>query len=67
LGFSISPRTWSGDILHRHRRASDKPILPEPSPDKVRMFADILVRNGIPVKGKHLRGMDLPGVIKTQG
>ncbi|MCX6984252.1 MAG: hypothetical protein NT118_05795 [Lentisphaerae bacterium] len=47
--------------------SKDKPILTEPSPDKVSVFADILVKHGIPVKGKHLRGMDLPGVIKTQG
>lgn len=47
--------------------SKDKPILPEPSPDKVKAFADILIKQGIPVKGKHLRGMDLPGVIKTQG
>ncbi len=40
--------------------------LPEPSPDKLREFVGILVRQGIEVRGKKLRGMRLPGVERYQ-
>ena len=40
--------------------------LPEPSPEKVRGLAGILVEEGIPVRGKRLRGLDLPGVERSQ-
>lgn len=40
--------------------------LPEPSPDKLREFVEILVRHGIEVRGKKLRGMELPGVKRYQ-
>ena len=41
--------------------------LPEPSQSKLKEFAAVLTGNGIPVKGKHLRGVELPGVVNTQG
>jgi len=40
--------------------------LPEPSTEKVRELARILVGKGIPVRGKRLRGLDLPGVERNQ-
>ena len=43
-----------------------KPQLPEPSVEKLTAFAEIIVKSEIPVKGKHLRGMNLHGVEKHQ-
>ena len=40
--------------------------LPEPTEAKMREFTAILSGNGIPVKGKTLRGMELPGVERHQ-
>ncbi|HBC89258.1 MAG TPA: hypothetical protein DCZ94_20145 [Lentisphaeria bacterium] len=40
--------------------------LPEPSEAKMKDFTAILSNAGIPVKGKTLRGMDLPGVERHQ-
>ena len=40
--------------------------LPEPTPDKVREFTGILLKHGIPVRGKKLRGIELPGVVRYQ-
>jgi hypothetical protein len=33
--------------------------LPEPSPQKLRKLVKVLVRAGIPIKGKELRGLDI--------
>ncbi len=43
-----------------------KPQLLEPSVEKLTAFAKIIVKSGIPVKGKHLRGINLPGVERHQ-
>lgn len=40
--------------------------LPEPSPDKLREFVGILARHGIEVRGKKLRGIELPGAKRYQ-
>jgi hypothetical protein len=40
--------------------------LPEPTPEKLRGFTDILLGHGIPVRGKDLRGIALPGVERLQ-
>ena len=44
-----------------------KPVLPEPPEAKMRAFTDTLIKNKISVRGKTLRGMDLPGVERMQG
>jgi uncharacterized Fe-S cluster-containing radical SAM superfamily protein len=45
----------------------DKQVhLPEPSPDKLREFVGILTRHGIEVRGKKLRGIELPGAKRYQ-
>lgn len=36
--------------------------LPEPSPEKLREFTAILIGHGIEIRGKDLRGIELPGV-----
>jgi hypothetical protein len=36
--------------------------LPEPSPEKLLTFVEKLIEAGIEVRGKHLRGIELPGV-----
>ena len=38
--------------------------LPEPSPEKLKAFASILVSSGIEVRGKHLRGLEMPVGVK---
>jgi hypothetical protein len=38
--------------------------LPEPSPEKLKEFACILVSSGIEVRGKHLRGLEMPAGVK---
>ena len=40
--------------------------LPEPTPEKLRAFTGILIGHGIPVRGKSLRGIPLPGVERHQ-
>lgn len=40
--------------------------LPEPSPEKLREFTGLLIGHGIPVRGKTLRGIPLPGVERYQ-
>lgn len=40
--------------------------LPEPTENKVRRLAEKLLRDEIEVRGKKLRGMDVPGVIRYQ-
>jgi hypothetical protein len=60
---SIKPEyVWLG-LNSRNARLN----LPEPSPEKLREFTAILIKNGIPIKGKDLRGIDLPGVKVNQG
>lgn len=45
----------------------DKQVhLPEPSPDKLREFVGTLTRHGIEVRGKKLRGINLPGAKRYQ-
>jgi len=38
--------------------------LPDPSSEKLREFASILVARGIEVRGKHLRGLEMPAGVK---
>jgi len=38
--------------------------LPEPSPEKLREFTSLLVSKGIEVRGKHLRGLEMPQGVK---
>jgi hypothetical protein len=46
----------------------DKEVqLPEPSPEKLQALVAILLKEGIKIRGKHLRGIKLPGVERTQG
>jgi hypothetical protein len=41
--------------------------LPEPSPEKLKAFAEVLLANGIQVRGKHLRGIEMPASVnRTQ-
>jgi hypothetical protein len=60
---SIKPEyVWLGYSSH-----SKKVPLPKPSPEKLKAFVEILLANGIPVRGKHLRGIEMPiGVNRTQ-
>ena len=46
----------------------DKQVsLPEPSPEKMAAFVKAVSKAKIPIKGKHLRGLKIPGVVATQG
>lgn len=38
--------------------------LPEPSPEKLYQFSEILLQHGIPVRGKHLRNIELPSGVE---
>jgi hypothetical protein len=55
---TINPEyVWLGFNSH-----PGNPDLPEPSAEKLREFMTILMEHHIPIKGKDLRGMNLPGV-----
>lgn len=56
----INPEyVWLG---YNSRNANVK--LTEPSPEKLREFAKLLVAGGIEVRGKHLRGLEMPASVK---
>jgi uncharacterized Fe-S cluster-containing radical SAM superfamily protein len=60
---NIKPEyVWLGYNSH-----SKKVPLPEPSPEKLKAFAEVLLANGIQVRGKHLRGIEMPASVnRTQ-
>lgn len=41
--------------------------LPEPCPEKLELFVERLTQAGVAVLGKDLRGIELPGIQRTQG
>ena len=67
----ISTPNMCADIKPEYVRmgfnSRKRPVLPGPSEDKMKAFTGILAKkNGVPVEGKTLRVMDLPGVEVAQ-
>ena len=50
------------ELVYLGLNSKTKPRLPEPSPDKLVTFAKLVSAAGIPIVGKTLRGLELPGV-----
>ncbi len=57
---------WTGkikpELVYLGFNSREKPKLPEPSPEKLVQFTSLLSSQGIPMAGKTLRGLVLPGV-----
>ena len=49
------------ELVYLGLNSKTKPRLPEPSPDKLVTFAKLVSAAGIPIVGKTLRGLELPG------
>lgn len=50
------------ELVYLGFNSRTKPKLPEPAPPKLATFATVITGTGIPIIGKTLRGMVLPGV-----